>query len=64
VAILSDGVLEAGLHDGREFGHSGVIRCCTTNGSASAQAIADRLLASAARAGADDDMTAVVLSVI
>ena len=64
VILLSDGVLEAGLQQGREFGHSGVIRCCASMRSAPAEVIADRLLSEAAHAGADDDMTAVVLSVV
>lgn len=64
VVILSDGVLEAGLEAGREFGHAGVLRCCAANRGATAQVTADRLLASAAHAGADDDMTAVVLNVL
>ena len=64
VVLLSDGVLEAGMQQGREFGHSGVVRCCEVNKGQSAEVTADRLLAGAARAGADDDMTAVVLSAL
>lgn len=64
VVMLSDGVLEAGLSAGREFGHAGVARCCAANRGVSAQVLADRLLASAAHLCADDDMTAVVLSVV
>jgi sigma-B regulation protein RsbU (phosphoserine phosphatase) len=64
VVILSDGVLDSGLQQGREFGHTGVMRCCTRNRGATAEAMADRLLAAAAHMGADDDMTAVVLNVL
>jgi phosphoserine phosphatase RsbU/P len=64
VAILSDGVLEAGLHVGREFGQSAVIRCCTANPTEPAATTADRILSTAARLEANDDMTAVVLNVL
>jgi sigma-B regulation protein RsbU (phosphoserine phosphatase) len=64
VVLLSDGVLEAGMRDRREFGHAGVVRCCLSCRGASAETTADRLIADAAHAGADDDMTAVVLNVL
>ena len=44
VVILSDGVLEAGLQKGREFGHGGVIRCGAANRGNAAEMTADRLL--------------------
>jgi sigma-B regulation protein RsbU (phosphoserine phosphatase) len=64
VAILSDGVLEAGLHVNREFGQHSVVRCCTIHPAEAAARTADRLLSEAARLGANDDMTAVVLNIL
>ena len=64
LAIVSDGVLEAGLNTSREFGYEGVVRCLERNRAANADSAATQLLAEASVSGADDDMTAVVLDVL
>ena len=62
LAIVSDGVLEAGLRTDSDFGEEGVIRCLKRSGRSTAACMVDRLLSEAAQCGAEDDMTAVVLS--
>jgi sigma-B regulation protein RsbU (phosphoserine phosphatase) len=64
LAIVSDGVLEAGLSEGREFGHEGVVHCLQRNRNATAELIVSRLLEAAATCGPADDMTAVVLNAL
>jgi sigma-B regulation protein RsbU (phosphoserine phosphatase) len=64
LAIVSDGILEAGINTSREFGHEGVVRCLERNRAATADRAATQLLAEASISGANDDMTAVVLNVL
>jgi sigma-B regulation protein RsbU (phosphoserine phosphatase) len=64
IAIISDGVVEAGLREEREFGVEGIAdtlrKCSRKNASETAEAI----LCEAGRRGTDDDMTAVVLNAV
>lgn len=61
LVLVSDGVLEAGVQADREFGHRGIVACCARQSAADT---VDRILTQAARCGAEDDMTAVVLNVL
>jgi sigma-B regulation protein RsbU (phosphoserine phosphatase) len=63
LAIVSDGVLEAGLRTESDFGEQGVIQCLRRSGRSAAASTVDRLLSEAEQCGAEDDMTAVILSV-
>jgi sigma-B regulation protein RsbU (phosphoserine phosphatase) len=64
LAIVSDGVLEAGVRQDCDFGEEGVIRCIRRHARSTAESIVDRLLSEAEQCGVEDDMTAVVLSAI
>jgi serine phosphatase RsbU (regulator of sigma subunit) len=64
IAIVSDGVLEAGQPKSADFGDSGVVNCLRRSRNASAEEAVQRILSEADRCGATDDMTAVVLRVM
>ena len=56
--------MEAGLREDSDFGEEGVLRCLRRYCRNSAGSIVERLLSDASQCGAEDDMTAVVLSAI
>jgi sigma-B regulation protein RsbU (phosphoserine phosphatase) len=64
LAIVSDGVLEAGLKSDCPFGDDGVLRCLRRYARSSAISVVERLLSEAEQCGVEDDMTAVVLSAV
>jgi phosphoserine phosphatase RsbU/P len=64
LAIVSDGVMEAGLRQDSDFGEEGVARCLRRYARSCAASIVERLLSEAGQGGVEDDMTAVVLSAI
>ena len=63
LAIISDGVTEAGSRENRDFGEIGVVSALRRCARRTAAETAYSILAEASHLGADDDMTAVVLSV-
>jgi sigma-B regulation protein RsbU (phosphoserine phosphatase) len=62
LAIISDGVTEAGSRANRDFDEAGVLNALRRCAARSAAETADFILAEAARLGPEDDMTAVVLT--
>ena len=64
VAIVSDGVLEAGHMGSEDFGEAGVIDCLRRSRRLAASEIVQWTLGNADRCGGTDDMTAVVLKVL
>jgi serine phosphatase RsbU (regulator of sigma subunit) len=64
LAIVSDGVLEAGQSNLREFGEAGVTNCLRRFHRYPAGDIVQRILNSAAERGVADDITAVVLRLV
>jgi phosphoserine phosphatase RsbU/P len=64
LAMISDGVTEAGSRENRDFGEIGVVSALRRCARRTAAEIANFILAEASHLGSDDDMTAVVLSVV
>lgn len=63
LALVTDGVLEAGINGHREFGSEGLLRCLARWESQNASTVVDCILAEAGACGFEDDMTAIVLRV-
>ena len=63
IVLVSDGVLDAGIESGPEFGVEGVLQCLASSRPTNTTACLDELLSSATRRGGSDDMTAVVIHV-
>jgi sigma-B regulation protein RsbU (phosphoserine phosphatase) len=64
LAVVSDGVLEAGNKSDSDFGDAGVTNCLRRFHRYPAAELIQRLLTEAGSCGAADDMTAVVLRVV
>ena len=64
LAVVSDGVLEAGQEGSREFGEAGVENCLRRFCRLPASGLVQKILAEAEGCGASDDMTAVVLRIL
>ena len=63
LALISDGVVEAGCRAEHDFAEAGVVEALRRSVRRTAQETAQYILSEAGKRGAEDDMTAVVLSV-
>ena len=64
LAIVSDGVIEAGLRQDSDFGEEGVLRCLRRYARIPQLRLSSGCLSEAGQCGVEDDMTIVVLSAI